>query len=192
MDNALVVSSNDKGTQMLTEMLLQAQVSRVVSVSTGEEARRGLIDAEESEFEMCVINAPLSDEFGDLLARNIVAKSGSEVILIVRADIFSDMSEKMGEHGVITVSKPMNKALFWNAVKMSEAAHKRLQIIRRENKRLQKKIDDIRVIDRAKCMLIAYLSMTEPEAHKYIEKQAMDTRATRRAVAEDILKTYES
>ena len=52
--------------------------------------------------------------------------------------------------------------------------------------------EDIRLIDRAKCILIEYLNMTEKQAHKYIEKQAMDLRTTRRAVAESLLRTYES
>ncbi|MFQ9801115.1 MAG: ANTAR domain-containing protein [Clostridia bacterium] len=33
--------------------------------------------------------------------------------------------------------------------------------------------------------MIQYLNMTEAQAHRHIEKQAMDTRRTRREVAED-------
>ena len=49
----------------------------------------------------------------------------------------------------------------------------------------------MRLVDRAKCALIQYRQMTEPEAHKYIERQAMDTRQSRRRIAEDILQTFE-
>ena len=35
-----------------------------------------------------------------------------------------------------------------------------------------------------------YLHMSEQSAHKFIEKQAMDMRMSRREVAEGILKTY--
>ena len=48
------------------------------------------------------------------------------------------------------------------------------------------------MVDRAKCALIQYLGFTEPQAHRYIEKQAMDLRQTRREVAESILKSDES
>jgi len=51
---------------------------------------------------------------------------------------------------------------------------------------------DIRIIDRAKCLLISYLNMSEQEAHRYIEKQAMDMRLTKRMIAEGIIKTYEN
>jgi len=72
------------------------------------------------------------------------------------------------------------------------ASHKRITGLKNENIKLQKKIEDIRLIDRAKCVLIQYLNMTEPQAHRYIEKQAMDMRITRAEVAQGILKTYES
>ncbi|MDR2650244.1 MAG: ANTAR domain-containing protein, partial [Clostridiales bacterium] len=45
---------------------------------------------------------------------------------------------------------------------------------------------------RAKCVLISYLAMSEPEAHKYIEKQSMDMQKTKRVIAEGIVRTYEN
>ena len=39
-------------------------------------------------------------------------------------------------------------------------------------------------------LLIEQLKMTEPEAHRYIEKQAMDRCVTRRKIAENIILTY--
>ena len=47
------------------------------------------------------------------------------------------------------------------------------------------------MIDRAKYVLMSSLRLSEQEAHRYIEKQAMDLRITKRAVAESLLKTYE-
>ena len=38
--------------------------------------------------------------------------------------------------------------------------------------------------------MIEELKMTEQEAHRYIEKQAMDRCVTKRVVAEQILSTY--
>ena len=64
--------------------------------------------------------------------------------------------------------------------------------MRAENAILKQKIEDKRVIDRAKLILVSYMSMSEKEAHRYIEKQAMDLRKTRRDVAEGILRTYEN
>ena len=53
-------------------------------------------------------------------------------------------------------------------------------------------VREVRLVARAKCILMQYLNMTEAQAHRYIEKQAMDMRLSRLNVAENILKTYES
>ena len=57
---------------------------------------------------------------------------------------------------------------------------------------VEEKIDEIRLVNRAKWLLIECLSMTEADAHRYIEKQAMDLRLSKREVAENIIKTYKS
>ena len=59
--------------------------------------------------------------------------------------------------------------------------------IRRENRRLQKRIEDIRLVDRAKCLLIECCGMSEPEAHSYIEQQAMNRRCPKRDIAQGII-----
>ena len=49
----------------------------------------------------------------------------------------------------------------------------------------------MRTVNHAKWLLIQCLSMTEAEAQKYIEKQAMDARISKRQMAENVIKTYE-
>jgi len=64
---------------------------------------------------------------------------------------------------------------------------KRFRIINKEKNRLLRQVDDIKKIDRAKCLLIQHNNMTEEQAHKYLEKKAMDSRLTRREVADKII-----
>ena len=71
------------------------------------------------------------------------------------------------------------------------AARSRLTALRRENMRLEKKVEEMRLVDRAKCALIQYRGMTEQQAHRYLEKKAMDTRKTRGTVAMEVLACYE-
>ena len=60
-----------------------------------------------------------------------------------------------------------------------------------ENARLQEKIAQVRLVSRAKCCLVEHEHMTEAEAHRYIEKQAMDTRRDRTEIAQEVLENYE-
>lgn len=189
MDSALIVSGSEKSIGFFTQMLSSSSVSHIVTLQSCGEARRLLL---ERDFDLVIINAPLRDESGENLARHIASKGISQVILIVKSEYFEEVSTHTEEDGVLTIAKPINKALFWSALKLAKSAASRLGKIRAENSKLKQKIEDIRIIDRAKCILISYLSMSEQEAHRYIEKQAMDMRATKRAVAEGILKMYEN
>ncbi|NLO99197.1 MAG: ANTAR domain-containing protein [Clostridiaceae bacterium] len=189
MDSALIISFSKKSIEYLTEILEEASVTNITAISTACEARCIL---KEKEYDLCIINAPLPDEFGDCLAREITEKQTSEVILIVKSELFEEVSDRVEEFGVITIAKPIGKHFFKNALKLAFAIHKRIKAIKCENGKLIQKIEDIRIVDRAKCILISHLSITEPEAHRYIEKQAMDMRQTRRKVAEEILRIYEN
>lgn len=189
MDSALIIAYTEKSVTYLTEILAEASVADITTATNAGEARRMLI---EKDFDLCIINAPLFDEFGESLARDIAAKETSEVILIVKAELFDEVSDRVEEYGVITIAKPIGKHMLWNALKLASATHKRIKAIKNENQKLIQKIKDIRIVDRAKCILISHLSITEPEAHRYIEKQAMDMRQTRRKVAEEILRVHEN
>jgi AmiR/NasT family two-component response regulator len=189
METCLIVSQFQKSITYLSEILAETRVTRILSVSNAQEARRQVIN---EQFDLCIINCPLPDEFGDGLAMDIAENGYTEVLLIVNAEIFDEISHKVEDFGVITISKPMNRALLWNALKVAIAAHKKVVNIKDENKKLLKKIEDIKVVDRAKCILVSRTTMTEAEAHRYIEKQAMDTRQTRREIAERIIRTYEN
>ena len=107
------------------------------------------------------------------------------------AAIADEISEKVIDYGVCVVPKPVNKALFFQSMKILTAVRSRVMGYQKENAKLQVKIDEIKLINRAKCVLMQYLKLTEPQAHRYIEKQAMDTRKTRKEVAQSILLRYE-
>ena len=60
-----------------------------------------------------------------------------------------------------------------------------------ERLKLEKKLRDQKQINRAKCVLVQYLRVSEPEAHRMIQKRAMDQHVPEIEIALDILKTYE-
>jgi response regulator NasT len=119
------------------------------------------------------------------------AREVSQVIIIVKREIYDEVSSHMELAGVITVPKPIDREMFRAAVKMAKAANAKVQRLQSENTKLIQRLEDMRVINRAKLLLVTTLAMSEGEAHKYIEKQAMDTRKPRRDIAEGILRTYE-
>ncbi|MDR2201588.1 MAG: ANTAR domain-containing protein [Clostridiales bacterium] len=160
----------------------------VSTAESGDDARRL---AAEFCFDLALINAPLLDELGSALAKTLAAGSATQVILLVRAAIAGEVGQDAEEYGVFTVPKPFSREQLWSALKFASAARNRMKRLEVENTRLLGKLEDIKLIDRAKCILIEHLAMTEQQAHKHIEKEAMDRRVSRREIANNILRTYE-
>lgn len=189
MDRILIVSSTEKSRAFFKELMQTPSFQSASIVENGAEARRILIEA---DYDIIVINAPLSDETGKELALDITRMTRAGVILMVKADYADAVSAKVEDYGVFVVGKPVNRQLFYQSLRIVSASRRRMLSLQSENTKLHQKIQEIRLVDRAKCTLIQYLHMTEQDAHRYIEKQAMDLRMTRREIAEEILKTYES
>ena len=64
--------------------------------------------------------------------------------------------------------------------------------LRQEYADLLRRMDTLRTIDRAKYLLMQYLGMSEAQAHRYIERQAMNLRVSKKVIAEHIRKTYDN
>lgn len=188
MASALIVTSTEKSNVVLREVLTYMQISAVQSITTGNECRRHLM---EHDYDVMLINTPLSDEFGHALAVYAAESTQTGVVLLVKNELADEIGAKVEDAGVFVVARPIHKALLCGGIKLALAARRRLTKLQTTNTLLQQKIEDIRLIDRAKCALIQYKQFTEPEAHKYIEKEAMDSRISRRQAAQRVLQMYE-
>lgn len=190
MERILIASGAEKSAAMLTALLKEIYpAGSIVSAKTSGEAKRIFSGM---DFDCIIINAPMSDEFGCDLAEIVVTQSMAGCIMIVKNDIFDDIAEKMVDMGVVIVSKPISRSDFFRQIRIADAIRKRMLGIQSENIKLQKKLEDIRIINRAKCALIQYLSFTEQQAHRYLEKQAMDRRCSKLEVAKGVIKMYET
>lgn len=188
MPSTLIITSGDKGKELLQKVLTEMDFDQLSVSTSGSESRRLFTDG---DWDVIVINAPLTDENGHDLATHAATQTSAGVVLLVRAELADEVAERVEDAGVLVVPKPLNRQLLHSALKMALAARRRLTGLAQQNNLLQKKIEDIRLVDRAKCALIQYRQLTEPQAHKYIEQEAMDSRKSRRVVAEEILAALE-
>lgn len=188
MDSVFIVSNTSSTMQIISGLFISHPISRIVTAQSCAEARRNLL---ESEFDLIIIDTPLPDEFGDDLALHASECSNSGIIILVDGTKIEDFGSVLEDSGIFAVPKPVSPEFFNQAVKLLVASRRQVQKLEAENFKLQSKIEELRMVDRAKCVLIQTLKMTEPQAHRYIEKQSMDLRLTRIAVAEQVLRTYE-
>ncbi len=183
----LVAGSGDKVFAFISELLPSSGFEPMIRAGDAGEVRRLLLD---SPVDIVIINTPLSDEFGVELALDL-AEGATGVLLLVKNELYDQVCYKVEDSGVLTLGKPMSRQGFYSAVKLLCAMTARLSKMEKVNRTLQEKMADIRVVNRAKWLLIEHHHMKEQDAHYFIERQAMDTRLSRREVAENIIRTYD-
>ena len=189
METALIVSGTDAGVKALFGLLGDLRLRDIRFAMSGGEARRRLSAC---PCDLVVINTPLRDEFGSDLACHIAESTAAGVILLVKTDYAGEINARVEASGVFVLEKPVKRSMFQYTARMMAVMERRLEILQRENLRLQNKIEEIRMVDRAKLVLMECLKMSEEKAHHYIEQQAMNMRCTKLEIAQGIIRTYQN
>lgn len=143
-----------------------------------------------SAYDAIIVSVPLRSEFGLEYVAEVSKKSAAPIIVLARADIASEVQSRLKFTGAFVLAKPFQKSVLLQTIRTAVVAKESINRLISEKSELSRQLDDVKVIDRAKCCLIQYLNLTEEQAHRHIQKLAMDTRRTQREIAEDILRTY--
>ena len=184
--SVLVVSAAQKFNDTMTTLLPSTNYYPVKFVTNIAAAKRALL---EQRYDFVIINAPLPDDFGTRFAMD-TCTDGTVTLLLVRSEVHEEIRAKVVSAGVFTLSKPTSSQLITQALKWMEASRERLRRMEKKATSIEEKMEEIRLVNRAKWLLIENLSMTESEAHRYIEKQAMDRCVSRQEIALSIINTY--
>lgn len=185
--SVLVISSSENFNAALESLL---PVSHFQPVQYAGSISAGKRLANQRDFDLVIINSPLPDDIGSSFAIDISAANGTAVLLIVRSDILENLREKLIGAGVFALTKPLSAQMFAQALEWMMTVRERLRKAETKTLSIEEKMEEIRVVNRAKWLLITELKMEEPQAHRYIEKQAMDRCISKRDVAEEIIRTY--
>ncbi len=183
----LIVSATDSFTSAFADLLSESRYSPINTVTSVSVAKRVLA---EKTYDFVIINAPLPDDAGTRFAIDTCTTKQTAVLLLVKNDIHAGIHDKVAEYGVFTLPKPISKVTMTHALNWLESARERLRQFEKKTISIEDKMAEIRLVNKAKWLLISELHMSEPEAHRYVEKQAMDRCVSRRCIAEEIIKTY--
>lgn len=189
MKKALLVSRSEQSASPLAKLLKTEGYDKINVFYAAYSAKEA---AENSEFDLICINAPLIDENGIELSRHFAETTRSSVVIIVPQKSADEVNDMLTQYGVLVIAKPINKHLFHHYLQFTDCFRTRMLRVEQENKRLKGMVEDIKIIDRAKLLLVTCLSMSEEQAHRYLEKQAMDLRTSRLNVAKQVIQTYEN
>ncbi len=183
----LIVTCSEKLDTQMRALLPETDFYPIQTAGSAGRARRMLL---ESPYDLVLIQTPLKDDFGTQLAIDICTDSSAGALLFVRNELLESVSAKVLEYGVMTLPMPTSSALVSQTLHAMCAQRERLRRIEAKQQSVEEKMQEIRLVNRAKWLLIECLSMTEPDAQHYIERQSMDQRITKRQAAENIIRTY--
>lgn len=187
--SVLIVSSGQNAVRYFKDILPEALYSPVDFVPSASEAKRLLL---EKQFDIIIINAPLCDEFGIQFAEDTATSYDSGIMIFVKSELYEQVSYKTEEYGIFTLSRPTTKQTVFEALRMLTASRSRYKALREKSETLEQKMNDIRLVNRAKALLTEKEQMPEAMAHRYIEKTAMDLGMKKAEVAKNIIEKYES
>lgn len=185
--SVLVVSAADAFNTTLASMLPEAKFAPIHYEGSISLAKQTLL---EHSFDFVFINSPLPDDPGMRLSIDLCDTKSAVVLLMVRTDVYSTAYDKVAGHGVYVLPKPTSRQIMSQAIDWMIATRERLRKLEKKNVSIEEKMREIRTVNHAKWILIDQLKMSEPDAHRYIEKQAMDRCISKREVAEEIIKVY--
>jgi response regulator NasT len=121
-----------------------------------------------------------------------LVKMGESQCLILTNESFDEMTlEKIENAGIFVIVTPVKREVLWATLKSISVAQNRMKAIKELNDKIRSKLDDVKHISRAKALLMTSLKMSEEQAHHFIEKEAMQRRMTKGAIAEQIIKVYD-
>ena len=143
-----------------------------------------------SGYDVVIVSTPLRSEFGLNYVAEIHDRTSAVIIVLAKTEIADEVQNRIKFTGAYVLSRPFTKQALVQTIRLAQMAKENMQRLEQERSKLSKQLEDTKIIDRAKCCLIQYLNLTENQAHRHIQKLAMDTRRTQREIADDILNTY--
>ncbi len=168
----------------LAEMLAEEGYDVVGQAGDGAKA---IELAEELKPDLVILDVKMPVLDGIAAAEAI---AGQRIAPVVMLTAFSqrDLVERARDAGAMSyLVKPFTKSELVPAIEMAVSRFAEIAHLEEEVTDLKDRLETRKAVDRAKGILQEQLSLTEPEAFRWIQKTAMDLRMSMREVAEGVV-----
>ncbi len=184
----LIVATSGDMRDKLIKMTEKAYPFKDIVLADSSNARE---IAKSDEFGLVMLILPLENEFGLALADEISKTTKAVMMLFVPTKNYDEVCHRIKDKRFFIHPKNIVESAVISAISTATAYSEMMYTLRKNNEELEQTLNDTKLVNRAKCVLIEYLRITEKEAHRQIQKRAMDQRVPITQIANDILKTYE-
>jgi len=123
-----------------------------------------------------------------IAAAEQIASQRIAPVVILTAFSQRDLVERARDAGAMAyLVKPFTQADLVPAIEMAVSRFGELALLEAEVADLTDRLETRKAVERAKSLLMEQLSLSEPEAFRWIQKTAMDLRLSMRQVAEGVV-----
>lgn len=173
----------------LKEMLQEEGFDVVAEVADGASAVR-LTRELRPDLVILDVKMPVMD---GIQAAEEIAKERLAAILILTAFSQRDLVEKARRAGAMAyLVKPFQKHDLLPAVEIAAGRFRDLSGLEREVDDLHGRLEARKLVERAKGLLQSREGMSEADAFRFVQRQAMERRLTMRQVAEQVIERLEA
>lgn len=114
----------------------------------------------------------------------------TQILLLTGREMYAQTAYRCRKYPIYVLTLPLKRQVLAEMLRMYLTMRSRLLEKEADLQRLRKKMNEITIVTKAKCLLIQERQMTEEGAHYYLEKRAMDDGQTKLEVAAAIIRMY--
>lgn len=186
---SILIVSSPVMAKDLCALLLSEGLASAHWVPGISEAKRSLMDA---DVDLIILDSHRalreSVQFAMDLSRSKSLSSG--VILLVDPAAYEKTLYQAERMGIVTFKKPLDSHLFLQTIRLVLMFQSKIRKLESQADKLQKKMEGDQLVNRAKLLLMDRMKLSEEDAHRFIEKMAMDACVKKIAIAADIVRKY--
>ena len=154
-----------------------------ISTSSGEalrQVRRGSPD-------ILLINFDMPDMTGLETAAIVGDENLCSVILLIKPEQRKLCIGQIEDYDITLFAKPINRIALASTIDVVVQNRRRVQNLSKELTKLKQGMEERKIIERAKGILMKRKSISEAEAYRRIQKMSMDTRVSMKDVSQKII-----
>ncbi len=139
--------------------------------------------------EIAIVNYELPDITGLEVAKIITGDKLCTAILLTNETQREYVENMINDIDLICLNKPFNKTILLHTIQLLMRSKQKVHKLEGELKSLKKNLENRKMVDKAKGLLMQKLGLTEPEAYRRIQKQSMDSGVAMKDIAKIIIDT---
>jgi len=181
----IIIADADVGNRKkIKEMLVQAGYMVTAEVGDGRSALKVIF---QTEPDLVIMDSKLPGVQGLGIIRIIEENRTAPVILLIESHE-QGLLEEVKDFWIFgCLPKPLSDVQLFPAIEIALANFKKFTKLVEENKRLKTALEERKLVEKAKGMVMEAMGLSEQEAYKYMQKLSMDKCVPIARVARNIM-----